>query len=94
MLLIDPDSGSIEDANTAAAKYYGYPREYLCKMRIQDINRLTPDEVNERMQRAKMEQQNYFLFSHRLSAGEIRTVEVHSSTIDVQGRTLLFCHSA
>ena len=90
MLLIEPDSGSIENANTAAAKYYGYPREYLCKMRIQDINRLTPDEVNEQMQRAKMEQQNYFLFSHRLSTGEIRTVEVHSSTIDVQGRTLLF----
>ncbi len=37
-----------------------------------------------------MEQQNYFLFSHRLSTGEIRMVEVYSSTIDVQGRTLLF----
>ncbi len=90
MLLIAPDSGSIEDANTAAAKYYGYPREHLCKMRIQDINCLTPDEVIAKMQRAKIEQENYFLFSHRLSTGEIRTVEVHSSTIDLQGRTLLF----
>jgi PAS domain S-box-containing protein len=90
MLLIDPDSGSIVDANTAAAQYYGYPPEYLCKMRIQDINRLTPDKVIAQMQRAKMARETHFLFSHTLSTGEIRMVEVYSSTIDIQGRTLLF----
>ncbi|MCX5873473.1 MAG: PAS domain S-box protein, partial [Deltaproteobacteria bacterium] len=90
MLLIEPESGSIVDANSAAAKYYGYPRETLFKMTIQDINCLPPDEVFVERQRAKLEQRNYFVFPHRLSTGEIRTVEVHSSPIEVQGRTLLF----
>ncbi len=90
MLLIEPESGSIKDANTAAAKYYGYPHEHLCKMRIQDINCIAPEEVFAQMRDAKLEQQNYFVFSHRLSTGEIRTVEVYSSAIEMRGRTLLF----
>lgn len=90
MLLIEPESGSIVDANTAAAKYYGYPLEILCKKRIQDINCLPPDEVFAERQRAKLEERNYFVFPHRLSTGEIRTVEVHSSPIQVHGRSLLF----
>ncbi|MGA8830609.1 MAG: PAS domain S-box protein, partial [Desulfomonilaceae bacterium] len=90
MLLIEPESGSIKDANTAAAKYYGYPHAYLCKMRIQDINCIAPEEVFAQMRGAKLGQQSYFVFPHRLSTGEIRTVEVHSSAIEMKGRTLLF----
>jgi PAS domain S-box-containing protein len=90
MLLIEPESGSIVDANTAAAEYYGYSRETLCKMRIQDINCLQPGEVVAERQRVKLEQRNCLGLPHRLSTGDIRTVEVHSSPIDIQGRTLLF----
>ncbi len=90
MLLIEPDSGAIIDANAAAAKYYGYSRDTLRKMRIQEINYLPPEEVLAERRRAKQEERNHFVFPHRLASGETRIVEVHSSPIGVQGRTLLF----
>jgi PAS domain S-box-containing protein len=90
MLLIEPNSGSIVDANPAAAEYYGYSRSALCKMSIEDINCLQPEEVFAERKLAQQEERSCFVFPHRLSTGEIRTVEVYSYPIDVSRRTLLF----
>jgi PAS domain S-box-containing protein len=90
MLLIEPESGAITDANQSAADFYGYPRTDLCHMRIQDINLLSPGEIAEERQRALHEQRNYFLFPHRLADGRVRSVEVHSTPVDVAGRKVLF----
>ena len=38
MILIDPDSGAIVDANPAASTYYGWNHEELLKMKIEEIN--------------------------------------------------------
>lgn len=81
MLLIDPEDGSILDANYQAEEFYGYPREKLRQMNIKEINTLPPDEIQRLMNEAKQKKINYFLFKHRLSSGEIREVEVHSHPI-------------
>ncbi len=83
MLLIEPNSGSIVDANPAAAEYYGYSRSALCKMSIEDINCLQPEEVFAERKLAQQEERSCFVFPHRLSTGEIRTVKVYSYPIDV-----------
>jgi PAS domain S-box-containing protein len=90
MLLIEPDSGAIVEANKAAVAYYGYPRERLCAMRIQDINQLPPAEVAAERQKAAADQRNHFTFRHRLFNGEVRWVDVYSSPFETKGRTLLF----
>lgn len=90
MLLIEPESGAIVEANEAAAVYYGYPREQLSTMYIQEINQLPPAEVAAERQKATTEQRNYFTFPHRLSGGEIHWVDAYSSPFEAQGRTLLF----
>jgi PAS domain S-box-containing protein len=90
MLLIEPDSGKIVDANIAASKFYGYTRGKLSSMNISDINRLKPSEIACERQHARRQERNYFVFPHRIASGEIRTVEVHSTPIDVQGQSLLF----
>jgi len=90
MLLIDPVSGMIVSANTAAGRYYGYPLERLKNMNIMQINIKTPEEVSAARIQALHENRNYFVFPHRLASGEVRTVEVHSSPIEVEGNTLLF----
>ena len=90
MLLIQPSSGEIIDANMAGAAYYGYPRERLIGMSISDINILPPERVAEERQRALLERRNYFLFHHRLASGEVRDVEVYSTPIESGGRPLLF----
>lgn len=90
MLLINPESGEIVDANATASRFYGYPLERLLAMNIAQINTLPPDEIAAERIRAKNENRNYFIFPHRLSSGEMRTVEVHSSPIETTGKTLLF----
>lgn len=89
-LLLDPDTGEIVEATPSAAEFYGYPREELTRMVIWDINLLSEEEVRNKLSLAQREECNHFLFQHRLACGEVRTVEVDSSPIDVQGRRLLY----
>ncbi len=89
MLLIDPESGLILDGNIAATAFYGYSREQLQQRYITDINTLSPAQIAEEMQRAAAEKRNTFLFSHRLANGDVRTVEVLSSPLQMAGKTVL-----
>jgi PAS domain S-box-containing protein len=90
MMLLDPVSGSIRDANAAATKFYGYSLSELRSMKIDQINDLTADEVYEERMRALKEERNYFNFRHRLRNGESRFVEVYSAPIEVDKSTVLF----
>lgn len=90
MLLIDPSSGKIVEGNAAAISYYGYAREHLTSLTINEINTLPAEQVAEERQRALHEERNYFIFQHRLALGEIRDVEVYSTPIESGGRRLLF----
>ena len=90
MLLIEPDGGQILDANAAAARFYGYSREQLRAMHIEQINQLPPEEVAAERRRAADNTKNVFIFPHRLSSGEVRIVEVYSTPVTIQGRSTLF----
>lgn len=90
MLLIEPNSGNIMDANIAAEKFYGYTHDQLCLMKIQDINLSSAREVKEERTKAIKQQKNYFQFQHKLANGNVCPVEVHSSPIEVEGEKLLF----
>ncbi len=90
MLLIDPQSGGLEDANQAAADYYGYSRAQLGSMLISDINTLPSERIAEALQLAAQQKRSYFVFKHRLASGELRDVEVYSTPNEFNGRLLLF----
>jgi len=90
-LLIDVQAqGNIVDANQAAVDFYGYPQERLKRMKISDINILTPEEICHEMARAKQQQRTHFYFKHKLASGEVRDVEVHSGPVNQGGRVLLY----
>ena len=89
MLIIDPYSGNLLDANQAAARFYGCTREQLRRMNITQINILPGEEVFSAMQRANKGIQGAFIFPHRLFNGEQRIVEVHSSPIELDGKPAL-----
>ncbi len=89
-LLIDPVSGAIINANSAASEFYGYTLETLKNMKIIDINTLTKEQVHEEMSSAFSEKRSYFVFKHKLESGEIKNVEVFSSPVLIDGRYLLF----
>lgn len=88
-LLIDPRDGTIVDANEAAVHYYGWGREQLVGMRIQQINTLPEEEVRQAMERVRRNERCRFEFRHLRADGSIREVEVFSSWIQVYGRDLL-----
>jgi PAS domain S-box-containing protein len=90
MLVIEPESWAIVDANLAAAQFYRFSCEELRRMRIEDINQLPPEEVAAERRRALEERRNYFIFPHLLAGGESRWVEVYSTPLVVGGRSLLF----
>lgn len=90
MLMIEPDSGKILNANQAAGDFYGYSHEQLMTMNIAEINQFSPEEVLAERQKAKRDERNYFVFPHRLANGQIRTVEVYSHPIKIRDETLLY----
>lgn len=90
MLIIDPGSGYIMDANVTACNYYGYPRDEMTNLKIMDINTLSPEQVYEEMQNAKLEKCKYFNFRHRLADGRIRDVEVFSGPVFINNEKLLY----
>ncbi|MBP7633734.1 PAS domain S-box protein [Candidatus Ozemobacteraceae bacterium] len=88
-LIIDPQTGRIEDANPAAAQFYGYSQETLRGMNIADINCLPREKILAEMQKALSGSMDRFLFSHRLASGTVCDVEVFSSPVTLNGRDLL-----
>jgi PAS domain S-box-containing protein len=90
MLLIDPETANIVDANPAALSFYGWSYEALTRKKMFDINTLKEEQVFGEMEKAKMEKRKHFYFRHCLASGEIRDVEVYSGPIKVHGKELLY----
>jgi PAS domain S-box-containing protein len=90
MLIIDPESADIVDANPAATSFYEWSYEELTRKKLTDINTLTERQVFQEMKRAKLKGGRVFHFKHRLASGKIRDVEVYSGPIKVYGRELLY----
>ena len=90
MLVIDPGTGRIVDANEAAAEFYGWSIDALRQMRIQQINQLSPGEIAAAMAHAVSARGVSFEFRHRLADGSVRDVEVFSNPVAVDGSALLY----
>lgn len=88
-LIIDPDSGNIVDANEAAVNFYGWKRDLLMNMKIQDINTLSPEEIRSAMDTVRKQLKTSFEFRHRRADGSVRDVEVFSSIIKLKGKDFL-----
>jgi len=90
MLLVDPETAGIVDANPAACKFYQYSREQLKEMKMWQINQLGEAEVSKRLAEAKNQSQQQFERIHTLADGQKIPVEVYRSPIQAKGQTLLY----
>ncbi|HML47176.1 MAG TPA: PAS domain S-box protein [Clostridia bacterium] len=90
MMIVEPVSGQIVDANPAACAFYGYTKQELLNMNIKSINMLPPGDVDNRRLLAYSRKQQYFLFPHRLKNGDTRLVDVYSCPIEEAGDPLLY----
>ena len=90
ILLIDPSNETIFDANEAALAFYGYSREEMIGMSIVQINPRPAEAIQADLKLAVQRGRNHLFLLQRLSSGELRDVEVHSSPVSMGGRQLLF----
>ncbi len=89
MLIIDPDTANIVDANRAAASFYGWSIEELRKMNISQINTLSVDEIRKNLEKSRSRKQNRFLCRHRRSDGSVCDVEAFTSKVEIAGKEFL-----
>ena len=89
MLLVNPESGAIVDANREACTFYGYNYKDLLKLKINQINTFSEPQIKAEMRNAKKERRNYFTFEHRLANGELREVEVYSGPVVIGGNEFI-----
>ncbi|MDM8522565.1 response regulator [Desulfococcaceae bacterium HSG8] len=90
MLLIDPETASVINANMAASEFYGYSLQELTAMKIKDVNMLLDEKIHKTIQHVRSGEKKRFIFPHRLKNGQIRRVEVHSTPLEIRNAKLLF----
>ena len=90
MLIQEPVTRKIIDANTAAVQFYGWPLEQLRQMRIQDICSLSPKEINTFILKAETIGSVSFESRHRTAGGTVRNVEVFTSKIESREKNFFF----
>lgn len=88
-LIIDPNNGNIEEANQAAADFYGWTVEELTKMNIAQINTMLSNDLMKEMESAPTLTKNHFEFKHLKADGSLVDVEVFSSSVEINGKQYL-----
>jgi PAS domain S-box-containing protein len=90
IVLINPETARIEDANPAACAYYGYTHAEMCTMKVYDFNIADNETVKNRLHTVETEELNHFFVQHRLANGEIRDVEVFSNPIRIRNESFIY----
>jgi PAS domain S-box-containing protein len=92
MLIIDPMSGQIEDANPAAISYYGFDPDSIKSKNVIDVNytfKENPEKMVSTVENIMAQGKGKFEFVHKLQSGELRSVEVFCSKISINNRDLV-----
>ncbi|MGC4064713.1 MAG: ATP-binding protein [Polyangiaceae bacterium] len=89
MLLINPETARIVDANDSACAFYGYERGQLNGRLVTDMNTLTLEETLARLRSIEPSRGKRLELVHRLSNGTLVDVEIASSLVQFEGRTVV-----
>jgi len=88
-IVIDKMAGIIVDANPSACRYYGYDIEEMRGRKTDTIN-ILPESDSQKAMDQECGKKGHCFFKHRLASGEIRDVEVYTSSINTDGARLLY----
>jgi PAS domain S-box-containing protein len=80
MLMIDPHSGRILDANRAACSFYGYRQDSFTQMVLADLDAPASHEPEFALKTTNL------VMRHQLANGEIRDITMFSGPVEVDGR--------
>lgn len=91
MLVIDPATLEIVDANPAAERFYGHDSDSMKRSTLSDLGNKEREAALEEIARAAQSGSSQFEARHRLSSGEERDVLVQCAAIQIGGKT--FAHA-
>ena len=91
MLLIEPQTRTIVDANVAAAGYYGYSAQALRGQSMSMISLRSDDECRQECESAATAPGCHRIAAqHRLADGAARDVEIFAGPIRISGQSLVY----
>lgn len=90
ILVWDPNKGIVTDSNSAALKYYGWPKERLVGMRAEELYDMPRDQLKERIRAQMRGDKERYEFRHRKSDGTITDVEIFAGPICISHKDYLF----
>jgi PAS domain S-box-containing protein len=89
LLIVDSETDRILDANEAASRAYGFSREELLRLSVEDLS-AEPEALSDRLRAVNGEETVLVLLGrHRRRDGETFPVEIAASTIRIAGRALV-----
>ena len=89
VLLINPRTGEIVDANAAACAYYGYHLEQMRAMDVAQLSPQPPELMRAAMLAALHDGSPISVFKHRLADNSLRDVEIEFVPVLWDGQRLL-----
>jgi len=90
IVLLEPVTTQVVDANPAACNFYGYPRDEFMTMSILQLDVMGGEAVQVEIERALDGSRGKFVGRHLLAGARVRDVEVSIGPIVVSGRRLLY----
>ncbi|RZI44050.1 PAS domain S-box protein [Herbaspirillum sp. HC18] len=87
--LLDPSSGRIVDANTAASAFWGYPVQRLRRMHVEDIDVSAENGIHTLMRTIAAGTASRFECRHRLADGTIRDVVLYAGRLEYEKKVLV-----
>lgn len=87
-LLIAPKGGDIRDANRAALLYYGFEREELLRLRIEEL--AVPTEPGSAGHGPRLTSHGRIRSRHRTKGGKLRDIELFSTPIELDGENYIY----
>lgn len=91
MLLLDPDSLDLLDANHAALQFYGWSLDELRAMNFRQVCQDGPACHNAMIRTCREAGSREAVCRHAVADGIVRDVDIRTTRIQVGERTVLFC---
>jgi len=90
-ILLEPSRGKIVDVNDMACIFYGYNREQLKSMSLQDLTPIPDKVLRKELCKARQTWTKPNFFMQRLAGGTVQDVEVQSGPLVYRGKELIMC---
>ncbi|MEE8577949.1 MAG: PAS domain S-box protein, partial [candidate division Zixibacteria bacterium] len=89
VVLIDLDTGQIEEFNDKACQNLGYTRQEFGKLKLSDFEAVeSPEEIIQHLDKVAKQGIDVFETKHRTKSGEIRDALISAKIIYARGRKL------